>query len=189
MHVHILDAFSWHLIYVGVFCLCCSFCDRVSGVIWKEWGYWTLAFLRVSSSPSTYLLWRPWTYHFIFTALIYLAGYLEDYIRQCIRDYWCMEGIQCIITIINTVSGVICIPNLFFIPQSSFSLLSLVKWRSKESFSWLFMVGRVIIWWSVIFSGSLFSPREGKFLTRWYHQEAHQTLFFHGLSRTEVGGG
>lgn len=48
-----------------------------------------------------------------------------------------------------------------FVSQASCSLLSVVKWRSKNYFSWLFMIGRVI-WWPVIFSGSLLCTRRGK---------------------------
>lgn len=37
-------------------CLCCSLCDRVSGVIWKEWGHQAPEVHRAIPSSSTPLL-------------------------------------------------------------------------------------------------------------------------------------
>lgn len=144
IHVHIVDAFPWQSNLCGVlFFHAIHFVDRVSGVIWKELGA-----LESGSLPGEFQLfaiwYRPWMCCFMFLTLTYLAGCSEDSIGQCMHDHWHVVGVQWMLAII-TIIGII------YIPQSSWSLLSLVKRLSKDYFSWLLMIGSVI-WWSVIFS-------------------------------------
>ena len=133
MHVH--DGwFMWSV------CLCCALCDKVCGVVCKDWGHWSPTVLGVNSSSSTYVLrglgwvtlcpWPSLTPQGSWRIKWGQARRIADW--HIVEVHWMVAGI--------TISGVICIPEPFLYVWGSCSALSLVKCGSKERFCGLFTV-------------------------------------------------